>query len=118
MKLIDLLNKIAKGEEVPKKIKIGDDELYFSKYKNTYVFEDGGDLNWCYYVTHKILNNEVEILEEKPKHIEELDIVPLDVEYAGLSSTERATRSNVNEIHKKVDELSKAVNYLLDKEEK
>jgi hypothetical protein len=109
MKLIDLLNKIAKGEEVPKKIKIEDDELYFSEYKNTYVFEDGGDLNWCYYVTHKILNTEVEIIEGKPKPIEELkdddsiwEEQAKDIDYIFLD---------------KINELSKAVNYLLDKDE-
>ena len=73
MKVIDLLNKIAKGEEVPKEIKIENDELYFNKYKNTYVFEDGENLNWCYYVTDKSLTDEIEIIEEE-KEIEKLNL--------------------------------------------
>ena len=116
MKLIELLNKIATGEKIPRQVR------YFGV---TYTYDGscyvGDD---CELLLNHIedlarcLDKEVEIIEDKPKHIEELDIVPLDVEYAGLSSTERATRSNVNEIHKKVDELSKALNYLLDKEGK
>jgi len=65
MKIIDLLNKIANGEEVPKKI----------KYENDiYVLTD----NYCYYcdetnlilsdrifAEYSRLNDEVEILEEK-----------------------------------------------------
>lgn len=70
MKVIDLLNKIANGEEVPKKIKYRDD---------IYIQLD----NYCYYcdetnlilsdrifVEQSILNDEVEILEE-PKGIPE-----------------------------------------------
>ena len=68
MKVIDLLNKIAKGEKVPEKIKFDD---------------------------------EVEIIEEKPKHIEELD---------------RSKPFSTFDVADKVDELTKAVNYLLYKE--
>lgn len=76
MKVIDLLNKIAKGEEVPKKIIIGEykyeycerlDEMF--NYKNIdtndYLTED--------WFIENILNDEVEIIEED-KDIEELMI--------------------------------------------
>lgn len=67
MKIIDLLNKIAKGEEVPKKIKYE---------KDTYIHID----NYCYYcedtnlilsdrifAEYSKLNDEVEVIEEDKK---------------------------------------------------
>ena len=76
MKIIDLLNKIANGEEVPKKIKYE---------KDTYIHID----NYCYYcedtnlilsdrifAEYSKLNDEVEIIEE-PKKIEKLDVALL-----------------------------------------
>ena len=72
MKVIDLLNKIANGEEVPKKIKYE---------KDTYIHID----NYCYYcedtnlilsdrifAEYSKLNDEIEIIEE-PKKIEKLE---------------------------------------------
>ena len=80
MKIIDLLNKIANGEEVPKKIKYKG-HIYQYQYKdikeaniiNYYHSEethhhliDGG---W-----HDIrLNDEIEIIEEEKKIPEKLD---------------------------------------------
>ena len=74
MKVIDLLNKIANGEEVPKKI----------KYENDiYIHID----NYCYYcdetnlilsdrvfAEYSKLNDEIEIIEEDKK-IEKLNLV-------------------------------------------
>lgn len=67
MKVIDLLNKIANGKEVPKKIsafgKIFDlkDSDYFTNDDCDYLLGD--------YVTFHELNTEIEIVEE-PKRIE------------------------------------------------
>ena len=76
IKVIDLLNMISKGEEVPKKIKYE---------KDTYIHID----NYCYYcedtnlilsdrifAEYSKLNDEVEILEETKK-IEKLDVALL-----------------------------------------
>lgn len=62
MKIIDLLNKIANGEEVPKKIK------YINKifdYDNADYFNT--DIGYLFErcTLFVILNDEVEILEEK-----------------------------------------------------
>ncbi len=90
MKVIDLLNKIANGEEVPKKIKIcnkiynyetfniGKGDNYFTaeweevkgyriSYDGTYYYLEIRDYN---------LNDEVEIIEEPQEHKipEKLDI--------------------------------------------
>ena len=72
MKVIDLLNKIANGEEVPKKIKYKD--FIYEYYKKETVIDYRcydektglhGYLSSCVdYETFNILNKEVEILEE------------------------------------------------------
>lgn len=88
MKVIDLLVKIANCEEVPKKL------LY--KFKNGNFYEEyllkwDDKYNAYFYISnndnenHSIvdlladnlwnLNDEVEIIEGKPKKIEELDVV-------------------------------------------
>ncbi len=65
MKVIDLLNKIANGEEVPEKIKV---------YNNIYVYDS---LNKAYWNSNnkqlfevhngRILNYEVEIIDDEPE---------------------------------------------------
>ena len=73
MKVIDLLNKIANGEEVPKKVKYKG--LYWEYDKNYDDYRDNED-DWVFgmsnYDITRMLNNEVEILEESkgiPKKI-------------------------------------------------
>lgn len=67
MKVIDLLNKIANGEEVPKKIKVGSevwnyDEIdYRAKDGRGYLFEVFIRIN------KEDLNEKVEIIEEDEK---------------------------------------------------
>ncbi len=70
MKIIDLLNKVANGEKVPKKIKFNEDiYTYHDKehgyckhhYDNTYIC-----INSEYYL-FDILNDEVEIIGEDEK---------------------------------------------------
>lgn len=75
MKIIDLLNKIAKGEEVPKKIKYGNDILFYdgednesNNYNATFNYYDKNDSNGLFngYIG-KILDVEVEIIDEDRK---------------------------------------------------
>jgi hypothetical protein len=77
IKVIDLLNKIANGEEVPKKI----------KYRNNiYEYEDsdyfGNDIGYLFerYNSIAILNDEVEIIEEN-KIPEKLKWVDYNTEF-------------------------------------
>ena len=60
MKVIDLLNKIANGEEVPKKIYCFNREFYLRE--NTYF---GDTFTLMHYIQEEDLNDTVEILEEK-----------------------------------------------------
>lgn len=64
MKVIDLLNKIAKGEEAPKKIVINDIEWIYDGID--YARESDGEYLFSVFVetTQHDLNVEIEIIEE------------------------------------------------------
>lgn len=68
MKIIDLLNRIAKGEEVPKKIKYG---IYYWTYDQIGKDYKDNDGDWVFscsnYDIIEILNDTVEIPEEENK---------------------------------------------------
>ena len=98
IKVIDLLNMISKGEEVPKKIKYE---------KDTYIHID----NYCYYcedtnlilsdrifAEYSKLNDEVEILEETKK-IEKID-------FGTLNTQKEKNRAMKDTINKLIDEMN------------
>ena len=107
IKVIDLLNMISKGEEVPKKIKYE---------KDTYIHID----NYCYYcedtnlilsdrifVEYSKLNDEVEILEETKKieKIARCDSIKM-THYGELykpTENEEILRIKINEL---IDEIN------------
>ena len=104
MKVIELLNKIANGEEVPKKFKYKGEIYIYRTYTfedgdvmTGYGFEDGGWLN----IWRDNLNDEVEIIEENKK-IEKLDENNTNV------------LTNIIENRKKINEIIDFIN----KEEK
>ena len=157
MKVIDLLNKIANNEEVPKK---------FKYRRENFVYMDGDyssfDTNVWFSECHLFLDNlndEIEIieqettyeqnftgwqliqngkvvasynaqrlkpadvvdvkkdvkemLEEKPKKIEELELVSLE-EFKTMTPAERYHVTAIE--YDRINDLTKAVNYLLEKE--
>lgn len=73
MKVIDLLNKIANGEEVPEKIKWEDTIYVYSEYDKDYiefpisVDEYKGLFNMKDSILTQYLNDEIEIIEDTPK---------------------------------------------------
>lgn len=77
MKIIDLLNKIANGEEVPH-FKVGEVE-YFLNWKGCLLEREGGnqgyDTQW--FIDKDWLNTEVEIIEEDKK-IEKIEYITSD----------------------------------------
>lgn len=97
IKIIDLLNKIATGKEVPQKIRIG--ALYMYWDGSAYWDEDG-ESQFCEVIgsSEYSLNREVEIIEEK--EIEKLDENNTNV------------LTNIIENRKKINELIDAVNEL------
>lgn len=78
MKIIDLLNKIANGEELPKKIKY-DDKIYYmvgnNDYEN-YEYEETPTLLFAVGATSYI-NEEIEILDEEEDKKEDKKIEKL-----------------------------------------
>ena len=62
MKIIDLLNKIANKENLPKKIYYINREFYLKE--NTYF---GDTFTLMHYIQEEDLNEEIEVLEEEKK---------------------------------------------------
>lgn len=97
MKVIDLLNKIANKEDVPKKIKYNDN-IYELKHSVNHLYnyiDDNCDyLEDDWYLTN-ILNDEIEIIEDK-KIPEKLDT---------LTYINRNTISVWNEHRDKINEI-------------
>ena len=104
MKVIDLLNKIAKGEEVPKKIKVHGEVDYtifiFDKNRNLYSCGDYNTLGYKYDLS-LMLNDEVEIIEEE-KDIEEIDKTEIEV---SMSIGEQICANKINELIREVNKL-------------
>ena len=111
MKVIDLLNKIANGEKIPKKI----------KYKNIeYEYEDIGYYNkqrgylFDGYYVDGILNDEVEILDEEDK-IEKLSYQQIGswaLEQHNWVDYARAVDKQIQQIGSKINQLIDEVNKL------
>jgi hypothetical protein len=79
MKVIDLLNRIANGEEVPKKIRYDSDTYYYIEdnregvcYINTALDRENIWSHFLYNIS--TLNDEVEIIKEDKK-IEKLEYI-------------------------------------------
>ena len=105
IKIIDLLNKIANGEEVPKKIKINNivyeyrSYMYCTEKANYQDIEDYLFGKWNF----NILNEEAEILEDEKKIPEKIE--PLQKDYMTLddikftfSNSEMIIVNKINEI--------------------
>lgn len=98
IKIIELLNMISRGEEVPKKIKY-DDEIYIHCDNYCYFCEETNEiLSQNIYAEFSRLNDEVEVIEEDKK------IYPLF--YMGESENEKLNmiKDKINEI---IDYLNK-----------
>ena len=93
MKIIDLLNKIANGEEVPKEIKYND-YIYIAKGNAIESFVDycSEEDEWCFnhYVRYENLNDEVEIIEEKK--------IPEKLDLGNATVNEQQIEFKINEI--------------------
>ena len=105
MKVIDLLNKIAKGEEVPK-------HILFRNYD--YFFEDNEYRDFVdHCLDYEYLNDEVEIIEEE-KEIKKIDMMyPISNEFnSEIGGLVSIYNNNLGELKRKIDELIDAVNEL------
>lgn len=111
MKVIDLLNKIANGEEVPKKIKLYNNILVLNENKNNYLYEEN-DKYWGDELIHWFeLNDEVEIIEEDKK-IEKIPYhFSLNYVKSNLTNEEKEGIDNaINGIYDKINEIIDYIN--------
>ena len=109
IKIIELLNKIANGEEVPSNIKVEDKEYCLDGSTYYTVGEDDEDL-FClesYTNTLDFLKSEVEILEDNTEEIEELEYFNI----GKAKSTDRTKMiDKINELVKAIKEIRKDLN--------
>ena len=110
MKIIDLLNKIANGEEVPEKFKFAGQT--FEKQGSYIEDEDGDSIFDSMCTDFSNINEEVEIIEEEKKIPEKLgyfDLTKDEVEkdeygnklelhYTGVADTFDDVYNKINEI--------------------
>ena len=110
MKVIDLLNKIANGEEVPKKI-IYKGHLYYNVCNEEQAYYENPEIddNLFLFAVYNEgnLNDEVEIIEDTPKEdkkIEKLDRYEYIINcVTDISKTLDAYQDKINEIIDKVN---------------
>ena len=104
MKIIDLLNKIANGEKIPKKIRITDIDDRITKHYNFFYDEDDQEYKddelfplGARLILDRVLNEKVEIIEEDKK----IEKLILD----DLIDTDEAIYDNFHNIELKINEL-------------
>lgn len=116
MKIIDLLNKIANGKEVPKKIRITDVDdritrhyIFFydeddQEYKDNELFPLGARL-----ILDRVLNKKVEVLDllKEPKKIEKWG-------EGALEEMEKCTNYTLEDLQKYIRILAETQNELID----
>ena len=103
MRIIDLLNLIAKGEEVPKKIKYLDNEFEYDDINNFY-YDKGYSMYRLMFGEGNCLNDEVIVIEEE-KEIEKIKELPIK-----LFHNKQKILAN------KLNELIDVINDMRDKE--
>lgn len=118
IKIIELLNKIANGEDLPKRIKIQEYVFELSKDYEHYYYNE--DVEITHLINHNFsnLNDEVEILEDNTEEIEEIQ--EISDEYFNMLSDEakvkwlksyiKEDRNKINELVKVVKEIRKDLN--------
>ena len=120
MKIIDLLNKIANGEEVPEKIKVHNTEYHKCILKTGIDYKIYSDD--FYYLSNDIckagfsLNDEVEIIEEEKKIPEKIEIYKDEKDYYFIDNHCKKIYIIGDEINFMVEEFNQLIDYLKSKE--
>lgn len=109
MKVIELLTKIANGEEVPKKIKVGNIIWSIDKKEKTYFMNNTNIQLFYVEKITKRLNDEVEIIEEDKK-IEKLDIYNCFEQLGDSLLAKERLDYNFNAISDKINEIINKIN--------
>lgn len=124
MKVIDLLNKIANGEEVPKKIKVLDVVYEFDDHYGDYYNKSLDRFLFVYMTSEEewklayFLNTKVEIIEDKK--IEKIDLSDwIEITTKGDLEEETFTKifnKNATTFVNKINEIIEHINNGDDKE--
>ena len=96
MRVIDILNKIANGEEVPEKIKVDDKYYCYDETDSAEFYRYRTILEDELLTDYANLNDEVEIIEEDKK-----------IEKLTASSTNMFNQALVDKINEIIDYLNK-----------
>ena len=111
IKVIDLINKIANGEELPEKIKYDNTIWQYNKTKTDY-YQDIGSTKLYFFAELVVynknwLNDTVEIIEEQ----EEIDIQSIEeIKYIFIKNS--TSGEDVKYLARKYNEILKAVKQL------
>ena len=122
MKIIDLLNKIANGEEVPKKIKIWGELFELQEIRDGYkIYKDehldylfGDDYDWeC------CLNDEIEIIEEPKEELEEIDKIQYYYKntYGNISQHKKSETDIIDKINELIESQNNMIKKIKEVEE-
>jgi len=108
IKIIDLVNRIESGKEIPEKIKYNEMEFKYDKLSGKYTRKNSSIITWfCIErFTKDFLNKTVEILEDNTEKIEELKYTLKEYNF---------TEDELNYFYKlndKIEEIRVAVNKL------
>ena len=107
IKVIDLINIIAKNQDIPQRIRV-DKDIYNWDIEEFYKREDGKDLFVLadFYNTIGFLELEVEILEDNTEEIEELDRnLKFDDLITPYGKNEDMMWTEIIKQHNKIDEI-------------
>ena len=113
IRVIDLLNKIANAEEVPKKIKYNDDEyIHIDNY--CYFCEETNEiLSQNTYAEFSRLNDEVEILDEE--EFEDIEEITIRDKTIGFPNGEWTARNMDKAFSIKINQLIKNQKKIIEK---
>ena len=124
MKVIDLLNKIAHGEEVPEKIKVGNIIYIYENWEHFYYTDNEAREDLLVrgkdYSTNDFLNWNVELIEDEPidiESIEELELIRtnfIDMDKNELKDNINKNRINLNKLVQAVKQLNKEIKSIKD----
>ena len=124
IKIIELLNKIANGEEVPEKIKIRGNTLKWieidfevEEEKGYKVIDKNSNFYWLQDIISldsiEDLNEEVEILEDNTEQIEGIELIGtnfMDMDKNQLKDEINKNRIFINKLRQEIFELRKDKN--------
>ena len=111
IKIIDLLNKIANGEEVPRAIKLEEHEYWYNETEQDYYEGMGYEYEYLFKNLRTCwLNDKVEILEEPKK-------IPEKLYYCAMDTDNKEIRFLIKNINGLVDKINEILDYLESKGE-